>query len=449
LWLQQFGRGLRTADGKSHLTVIDYIGNHRTFLTKVQAFFGLPAGDSYVEQQLRLCEKRELELPPGCEVTYDLDAVNILRALLRKPKDEDSLKFAYEDFRERNGVRPTATEMHHEGYGPRSARVGYRSWLGFVAAMGDLTGPAKELLDSGRVAEFLRELEKTEMTKSYKMQVLLAMLAADGLPGSIGMDDLLAGIRHLAARSAVLREELGGHLGDDSQLEKHLLDNPINAWIGGNSPRREPFFDYANGSFSSTFDVPSGSRPAFKEMARELIDWRLAEYMDRGLVAEPVIEEDENSKTEKVDSLRTGSSYMRQDIPAFFGLEFPTRTLQQGFLLKEQHMLLFVTLDKSDKQEEHRYEDKFLSRGIIQWQSQNRHKRDSPTGQKMLDHESLDIDVHLFIRKRSKQGGKAAPFVSCGDVKFVDWERDNPITIRWELKEPLTDAMAELFEAPE
>jgi len=34
LWLQQFGRGLRkTADDKQ-LTVVDYIGNHRTFLLK-------------------------------------------------------------------------------------------------------------------------------------------------------------------------------------------------------------------------------------------------------------------------------------------------------------------------------------------------------------------------------------------------------------------------------
>ena len=36
LWLQQFGRGLRVCAGKDHLRVIDYIGNHRTFLLKPQ-----------------------------------------------------------------------------------------------------------------------------------------------------------------------------------------------------------------------------------------------------------------------------------------------------------------------------------------------------------------------------------------------------------------------------
>ena len=37
IWLQQFGRGLRQAEGKSTLTVIDYIGNHRSFLVKVRS----------------------------------------------------------------------------------------------------------------------------------------------------------------------------------------------------------------------------------------------------------------------------------------------------------------------------------------------------------------------------------------------------------------------------
>ena len=38
LWLQQFGRGLRHLPGKT-LQVIDYIGNHRIFLTRARALF--------------------------------------------------------------------------------------------------------------------------------------------------------------------------------------------------------------------------------------------------------------------------------------------------------------------------------------------------------------------------------------------------------------------------
>jgi superfamily II DNA or RNA helicase/diadenosine tetraphosphate (Ap4A) HIT family hydrolase/HKD family nuclease len=47
VWLQQLGRGLRKAEGKGALTVIDYIGNHRAFLLKVRALFDL--GPGYAE----------------------------------------------------------------------------------------------------------------------------------------------------------------------------------------------------------------------------------------------------------------------------------------------------------------------------------------------------------------------------------------------------------------
>ena len=36
IWLQQIGRGLRISGDKKRLVVIDYIGNHRVFLLKLQ-----------------------------------------------------------------------------------------------------------------------------------------------------------------------------------------------------------------------------------------------------------------------------------------------------------------------------------------------------------------------------------------------------------------------------
>ena len=59
LWLQQFGRGLRKAEGKDRLTVIDYIGNHRSFLNKPG--FLLQAerpGDAYLGQRLDATSSR-------------------------------------------------------------------------------------------------------------------------------------------------------------------------------------------------------------------------------------------------------------------------------------------------------------------------------------------------------------------------------------------------------
>ena len=139
LWLQQFGRGLRRADGKPHLTVVDYIGNHRSFLLKPQTLLSLGAKHAEIAHALEQVQAGTASLPPGCEVTYELAAINILRSLLRIPKDDDALQAYYLDFRERHGIRPTALEAHHDGYAPRATRPAYGSWLGFVASMEDLT----------------------------------------------------------------------------------------------------------------------------------------------------------------------------------------------------------------------------------------------------------------------------------------------------------------------
>lgn len=95
--------------------------------------------------------------------------------------------------------------------------------------------------------------------------------------------------------------------------------------------------------------------------------------------------------------------------------------------------------------ESHRYADRFLARDLFEWQSQNRTTQASKAGQALKNHREQGIAVHLFVRRWAKtQRGTAAPFTYCGDVRFVDWEGDAPITIRWRLPEAL-DAMSPLL----
>ncbi len=120
IWLQQFGRGLRLSDGKTHLTVIDYIGNHRIFLTKARALLALSEGDRSVALALESIRRGDLTFPAGCEVTYELEALDLLLRLLRSTGKGDALEAFYEDFRQRHGARPTALEVFHAGFDPRS-----------------------------------------------------------------------------------------------------------------------------------------------------------------------------------------------------------------------------------------------------------------------------------------------------------------------------------------
>lgn len=262
------------------LTVIDYIGNHRTFLLKPQTLFSLPAGGQEVLNLLERARQGPIEIAPGCFVTYELDTIDILRALVRVTADrQEALKRYYEEFVELHGARPRALEAFHEGYNPRAARAAHGSWLGFVGSRGGLDAGQSEAFERHRA--FLDELEDTPMTKSYKMLVLLGMLNEDAFPGEITIDTLAESVAALASRNHRLVADLGPKAATPDGLKRHLEQNPIEAWTGGRGTGGTPYFAYENGVFRTTFATKADDRPALQELARELADWRLAEYDDR------------------------------------------------------------------------------------------------------------------------------------------------------------------------
>jgi superfamily II DNA or RNA helicase len=281
IWLQQFGRGLRTAREKETLTVIDYIGNHRTFLQKVRALFDLGSGYDEIARVLKQASADRLTLPPGCEVTYDLVAVDILRSLLPVRATEAAMVDAYYDeFKERHGVRPLAVEVFHDCGHLRNIRQHAGSWLAFVDSKGDLHARQQQLLRD--LGAFLNNLEVTPMTRSFKMLTLQAMLHRDALPGAIGIGELASEFARLAGRCAALKADVGVSLLDGTQLRKYLEKNPVAAWTEGKGTGGNAYFAYAGGVFRSTFDVPAELRADFREMVSELVAWRLAEYLQRG-----------------------------------------------------------------------------------------------------------------------------------------------------------------------
>jgi len=286
LWMQQFGRGLRKSDDKPHLAVIDYIGNHRTFLNKPRALLNIKDGDRHIEEALNLLLANRADLPPGCEVTYDLKAIDILRSLLRSPANGEALNSFYLDFRERHGQRPTALELFHAGFTPRALRQSHGSWFRYVQEMGDASPVFREVLDQG--IEFLIEMETTRMTKSFKILVILALLNEDALPGSISIDTLANAFRRLSERSAKLRHDVGQALLKQADLIRLLEDNPIRAWTGRGEAERRVFFDYADKRFSTRLSITPEYRVPFQELVRELADWRLAEYLNRDGISEIV-----------------------------------------------------------------------------------------------------------------------------------------------------------------
>jgi superfamily II DNA or RNA helicase/HKD family nuclease/diadenosine tetraphosphate (Ap4A) HIT family hydrolase len=286
IWMQQLGRGLRISGAKDRLTVIDYIGNHRAFLMKLRAIAALANRDAGTSAHLReiLDEfvSESISLPPGCEVTYDLTVVDILRQLLKPTGAENALESFYREFEERHGTRPTAVEVFHAGLNPRSNSE--RSWLGFVHRMRGLVDDAEQAVWAAHRA-FLSSIEKTEATRSYKIVLLLALLDDDDLLTGSSLVDLTRRVSIVASRVHKLQEDFSVDLSNQKALMDLLVKNPINAFLNAQGTDGIRYFRLDGDQFSLAFDVPNA--PALGRLLREVLDWRLAQYLSRSNGSHP------------------------------------------------------------------------------------------------------------------------------------------------------------------
>ena len=164
-----------------------------------------------------------------------------------------------------HGVRPTAVEAYQDGYNPRSVRERAGSWSQFVASMGDLPDEQRRALElhTGRSST---SLDTTDMVKSYKMLVLLAMLERRAI-SRLDIDR-----RACPARWNDLRPEPRGRAKisarpwtTDRALIRLLEQNPIAAWAGGKGTGGVSYFAYENGTFRTTFnDAPESAVAVFR-----------------------------------------------------------------------------------------------------------------------------------------------------------------------------------------
>ncbi len=127
---------------------------------------------------------------------------------------------------------------------------------------------------------FLQELETTPLEKGDKMVLLHAMLNLDSLPGSVALAELTGEFAQLAGRSAQLAKDVSLNLSDQRPLQALVRSSPILAWSDRTSGR-DPFFTFQEGIFATAFQASPEMREPLQQLVRELVDWRLGEYLDR------------------------------------------------------------------------------------------------------------------------------------------------------------------------
>ncbi|MDP3313836.1 DUF3427 domain-containing protein [Lutibacter sp.] len=142
--------------------------------------------------------------------------------------------------------------------------------------------------------------------------------------------------------------------------------------------------------------------------------------------------------------LKLHSRYTREQILSAFGFHtFQKKSeIREGVALsKEKNTeLLFITLNKSEKDFSPTtlYEDFAISENLFHWQTQNSVKLESGKGLSYINHVNEGKRILLFVREKNEdEYGNTMASVFLGEVKLLEHYGSKPMSIKWELNESM------------
>jgi hypothetical protein len=279
VFLQQLGRGLRAAEGKSTLIIIDFIGNHRLFARRIIHLLSLRGNECDWTGLNRWLKSGTAELPPGCLLDINLEAKDLLRQLL--PSNRAATVEGYRAMRDELGRRPTMPELFNRGFLPATIRAQYDDWFRFVQAEGDLTN--EEAAALREVGPWFRTLELAALNKSYKMVVIRVLLDMDAFWNGMEIRPLAEACRAYLLEHPQLQADLqptneipDHRRASSEQWTAWWLRWPLDRWLDEQAGRK--WFRREGDRFAFAVPCAHEMRMAFETMTGEVVDYRLSQY---------------------------------------------------------------------------------------------------------------------------------------------------------------------------
>ncbi len=400
IFLQQLGRGLRKHDGKSVLTVLDFVGQQRKEFRFDQRFSRmLGRSRRQIENDV---ETSFPFLPAGCQINLDPVAQQIILANIKNAMPATFKKRVAE--LQIMGDVPLSNYLHEANLDITDVYSSNHYWTSTRRAANYVAeaAPAMEGVYGRGVGRMLH-IDDAERIEFYR-----SILSATGQVNCSSLP-----------------------VADQARLTM-LLMTLLN-------PKKAQFttIDQGLAAFSTCTHL--------KEEVLQLLDCLTGQITH---LCKP-------SGLGRNIPLLTHATYTRDEILAAFGastIAAPIRPQEGVYYHKSsQTDLLFVTLDKSSKtfSPTTSYHDYAISDTLFHWESQSTTRADSPTGQRYINQGQTGTKVALFVRRSKTTGdGRTRAYLFAGLVDYVSHKGERPIAITWRLREPLPgDVFAEFRAA--
>ncbi|WP_202946842.1 DUF3427 domain-containing protein [Nitritalea halalkaliphila] len=393
VFLQQLGRGLRLADNKECLTVLDFVGNARpeyNFENKFRALLGKTS--TTVKKEI---EDNFPHLPLGCSIVLEKKAKQIiiesikaatslnrnqLISKIRNFPHQTTLLFNLKNFIEFNNI-PLPIIYRRGGWKRLCLEAGRILHFDNTHENQIINAISKKWLSCKSLSyfEFILSLAKNEFKISSSplnkvQKQMLLMLHYDVWQNAGGFASLEESIEAIGKNKVLLAEIM--------EILELLID-----------------------------------KIDFKELAIKL---------------------------PYEQPLKVHARYTRDQILAAFGLStFEKKSSSREGVVVNTDLnteLLFINLIKSEEDFSPTtlYDDYAITESLFHWQSQNSAGPETPKGISYIKHEEIGKIILLFVREKNKdEFGNTMGYVFVGEGKIKEYSGAKPMNIKWELYEPL------------
>lgn len=193
VFLQQLGRGLRKCKGKEYLNVLDFIGNYE----KAGRVRFLLTGKTLLSKEQYNPADRSA-FPDDCLIDFDMKLIDLFAEMDKKHlKVKEQIRNEFFRVKELIGRRPSRIELFtymdddiYQMAISHSKDNPFKRYLEYLKEMNELTGE-EEVLYQGIGREFISLLENTNMSKVYKMPVLMAFYNHGDIRMAVSEEELL------------------------------------------------------------------------------------------------------------------------------------------------------------------------------------------------------------------------------------------------------------------
>ena len=390
IFLQQLGRGLRLAEGKECLTVLDFIGAANRKYNFEEKFAALLDNTNHsVEQELR---HGFVSVPKGCYIQLEKKASQIILTNIRQSYGfRAGLVSRIASFEEDSGLPLTLESFltyHHMDVRTIYAKFSFARLCAEAGVRENFAEPVEDVL-----------------TKAFSR-----LCAIDSRRWIGFLLDILPRLDDVDFPA----------LGEN---EKRMLNMfYVTVW-------QEVIEDFSADSVWERLYALADSPVMLGELI-ELLKYKLnhIDFID----APADLPYD--------CPLDVHCAYTRDQL--LLALDFmKPKTLREGvkWLADKQTDVLLITLNKSDKEYSPTtmYNDYSINSRLFHWQSQSTTSADSPTGQRYINHKARDSHVLLFVRETKSDACGAAPYTFLGTADYVSHTGSRPMNIVWQLHQEI------------